>query len=75
MNVDGAKIWESNSVTFRGVHIDGSLKFDKHITELCKNAGRKFITWKYFSAVILEPFYPCFPQILIFFKSTTVYSR
>ena len=41
VNVDGAKLWESNSVTLLGAHIDSSLKFDKHITELCKKAGTK----------------------------------
>ena len=41
INVGSAKISESNSVTLLGVHIDSSLKFDKHVTEDCENAGSK----------------------------------
>ena len=41
INVGGAKIWESNSVTLLGVHVDSSLKFNKHVTELCKKADSK----------------------------------
>ena len=41
INVGGTKIWESNSETMLGVQIERNLKFDKHVTELCKKAGRK----------------------------------
>ena len=41
INVGGGKMWESNSVTLLGVHIDSSLKFDKPVTELCKKTGWK----------------------------------
>ena len=41
INVGRAKIWENNSVTLLGVHIDNSLKLDKHVTELCKKSGNR----------------------------------
>ncbi len=41
INVGGTKIWASNSETMLGVQIERNLKFDNHVTELCKKAGRK----------------------------------
>ena len=41
INVGGTKIWEDDSVTMLGVSINNNLKFDNHVTNLCKKAGRK----------------------------------
>ena len=52
INVGDAKIWESNSVTLLGVQIDSSLKFDKHVIELCKKAGRKLSALKRLAKIL-----------------------
>ena len=36
-----ARIWESNKQKLLGVHKDGTLSFDKYVSNLCKRAGRK----------------------------------
>ena len=36
-----ARIWESNKQKLLGVHIDRTLSFDEHVSNLCKKAGRK----------------------------------
>ena len=41
INVGGTKIWESNAETMLGVQIERNLKFDNHVTTLCKRASRK----------------------------------
>ena len=41
INVGGTKIWEDDSLTMLGVSINNNLKFDNHVTNLCKKAGRK----------------------------------
>ena len=38
INVGGIKIWEGDSVTMLGVSINNNLKFDNHVTNLCKKA-------------------------------------
>ena len=43
---------ESNSVTLLGVQIDSSLKFDKHVIELCKKAGRKLSALKRLAKIL-----------------------
>ena len=52
INVGGTKIWESNSVTLLCVQIDSSLKFDKHVIELCKKAGRKLSALKRLAKIL-----------------------
>ena len=39
--IGDARIWESNKQKLLGVHIDRTLSFDKHVSNLCKKAGRK----------------------------------
>ena len=37
-----ARIWKSNKQqSYWGVHIDKTLSFDEHVSNLCKKAGRK----------------------------------
>ena len=36
-----ARIWEFNKQKLLGVHIDRTLSFDEHVSNLCKKAGRK----------------------------------
>ena len=36
-----ARIWESSEQKLLGVHIDRTLSFDRHISNLCEKAGRK----------------------------------
>ena len=52
IHVGGTKIWESNSVTLLGVQIDSSLKFDKHVIELCKKAGRNLSALKRLAKIL-----------------------
>ena len=35
------KIWESGQVKLLGVTLDNQLKFDRHVLNICKKAGRK----------------------------------
>ena len=39
--IGDARIWESNKQKLLGVHIDRTLCFDEHVSNLCKKAGRK----------------------------------
>ena len=39
--IGDAKIWESNKQKLLKVHIDGTLSFDDHFSNLCKEADRK----------------------------------
>ena len=41
INVGDTKIWESDSLTMLGVRFDRNLKFDNHVNEICKKAGRQ----------------------------------
>ena len=41
IDVGNSKIWESNSKRMLGILIDNKMKFDKHVNEICKIAGRK----------------------------------
>lgn len=41
IDVGDIKVWESNSETTLGIEIERNLRFDKHVVELCKRAGRK----------------------------------
>ena len=39
--IGDARIWESNKQKLLGLHIDRTLSFDEHVSNLCKKAGRK----------------------------------
>ena len=39
--IGDARIWKSNKQKLLGVHKDKTLSFDKHVSNLCKKAGRK----------------------------------
>ena len=39
-------VWESNDVEFLRVTIDNNLRFDKHISNICLKANRKFSALK-----------------------------
>ena len=39
--IGDARTWESNKRKLFGVHMDRTLSFDKHVSSLCKKAGRK----------------------------------
>ena len=39
--IGDSKIWESDKQKLLGVHIDRTLSFDEHASNLCKKAGRK----------------------------------
>ena len=41
MNFGSEKIWECKRVRLLGLQLDSELKFDNHIQEICKKAGRK----------------------------------
>jgi len=41
MQIENTFINNTNRVKLLGVHIDGSLKFDHHVTQLCKKASKK----------------------------------
>ena len=36
-----ARIWESNKQKLQGIHVDRTLSFDEHISNLCEKAGWK----------------------------------
>ena len=40
-NVGNAMIWESKSEKLLGILIDKDLKFDEHVSNLCKKVGQK----------------------------------
>ena len=42
INAGGIKIWEDDSVTMLDVLINNNLKFDNHVTDLCKKGGKKY---------------------------------
>ena len=52
INLVNTKIWESNSEMLLGILIDNSLKFDKHVLELCKKASRKLTALARLSKVL-----------------------
>ena len=39
--IGDTRIWESNKQKLLGVHIDRTLSFQEHFSNLCKKAGRK----------------------------------
>ena len=39
--IGDSRIWEPNKQKLLEVHIDRTLSFDDHVSNLCKNAGRK----------------------------------
>ena len=39
--IGDARIWESNKQKLFGVHMDRTLSFDKHVSNVCKKDGRK----------------------------------
>ena len=41
IKIGDARIWESNKQRLLGVHIDRTLSFDEHVSNLCKKAVRK----------------------------------
>ena len=40
--IGDARIWVSNKQKLLEVHIDRTLSFDEHVSNLCKKAGKKF---------------------------------
>ena len=44
--IGDARIWESNKQKLLGVRIDRTLFFDKHVSNLCKKAGRKLSVFR-----------------------------
>ena len=50
--IGDARIWESNKQKVLGVHIDRTLSFDKHVSDLCKKAGRKLSVLRRLSSYI-----------------------
>ena len=41
LNVGETKVWERNQVKLLGITIDNELKFDDHITKICRKANSK----------------------------------
>ena len=41
LNVGETQVWEKNQVKLLGITIDNELKFDDHITKICRNANNK----------------------------------
>ena len=41
LNVGETQVWEKSPVKFLGITIDNELKFDDHITKICRKANSK----------------------------------
>ena len=41
LNVGETQVWEKNQVKLLGITIDNELKFDDHITKICRKANSK----------------------------------
>ena len=41
LDIDGSKIWESESAKLLGIDINNTLKFDEHLAGICLKAGQK----------------------------------
>ena len=71
LDLGNNKIWESTNAKMLGIRIDNSLKFDKHITELCRNASRKLTALARLSRIL--PFHKMKILIASFFGSQFSY--
>ena len=52
LNIEGNKIWESNSAKLLGIEIQNTLKFDGHLSGICTKVGQKFSAMRRISSFI-----------------------
>ena len=71
INVGNTKVWERNSETILGIQIERNLKFDKHVMELCKRAGKKLSALTRLAKIL--PFHRTRMLIKSFFDSQFSY--